>query len=364
MTRERIKPAAAAAVVVLALASAACGSSSSSSGSGDTQSSGGSSATIPTFKVALPVAQAAVGSAIVIGVEGGFFKKAGVNVVVNTGLGSNTGDAVLSGQDDIGQLGMNGPLQYTSAGKPTTVIYGSTGFGLAANLFSAKDITSVAQLKAKKPCTIATLTQGTDVYGTSSYFNDSLGLGCKIVVYSAVPEVIGALASGRADATTGVNDSVTTAVAAHKINVLIDSLNASDRAKYLSSQLFTDVDYFGVTANLKSKREAVVRFIKGMGLVDKFIRTASPTAIAKILQKNSEYQTLPLATLASQLKSDRLYMDPYHGYISEADWNKGLKVLSSYGLKGFDASNPLYAYSKRVDMSYYKQALGAPPPGN
>ncbi len=371
MSRKLGANAALAAVLLLTLACVGCGSSSSSTtqaanasnnpGGGRSSSSGGS---VPTFKVALPVAQAAIGSQIVIGVEGGFFKKQGVNVVVNTGLGSNTGPAVVAGQDDIGQLGMAAPLQYAKAGKSTTVIYGSTGLGLASNLYTAKRITTIAQLKAKKPCTIATLTQGSSVYGTSSYFNKSLGLGCSLVVYSGTPEIIGAVSTGRADAATGVNDSMEAAIAAGKVNQLVNSQSPADRAKYLTSQLFTDVDYFGMTANLASKKDAVVRFLKGMGQVENFIRTGDPTAVATILHKNSIYQTLPVSTLAKQIQSDRIYIAPYSGYISRSDWNRGLQVLNSYGLKGFDPSDPTYAYSKRVDMSYYTDALGAPPSGS
>lgn len=372
MSRKMVNPKAFAAILLLGLACVGCGSSSSSSssstsqaasssGGGQSSSSGGS---LPTFKVALPVAQAAIGSQIVIGVEGGFFKRQGVNVVINTGLGSNTGPAVVSGQDDIGQLGMAAPLQYAKAGKSTTVIYGSTGLGLASNLYTSKKITSIAQLKAKKPCTIATLTQGSSVYGTSSYFNKTLGLGCKLVVFSGTPEIIGAVSTGRADAATGVNDSMEAAIAAGKANQLVNSENAADRAKYLTSQLFTDVDYFGMTANLASKKDTVVKFLKGMGQVNQFIRTANPTAVATILHKNSIYQTLPVSTLAKQIQSDMIYIAPYEGYISQADWERGLQVLNSYGLTGFDPTDPVYAYDKRVDMSYYTEALGAPPSGN
>jgi ABC-type nitrate/sulfonate/bicarbonate transport system substrate-binding protein len=366
-----VNPTAFTAIVLLAVACVGCGSSSSStsqtasasgsSSGGQPSSSGGS---LPTFKVALPVAQAAIGSQIVIGVEGGFFKKQGVNVVINTGLGSNTGPAVVAGQDDIGQLGMAAPLQYAKAGKSTTVIYGSTGLGLASNLYTSKKITSIAQLKAKKPCTIATLTQGSSVYGTSSYFNKTLGLGCKLVVFSGTPEIIGAVSTGRADAATGVNDSMEAAIAAGKANQLVNSQSAADRAKYLTSQLFTDVDYFGMTTNLASKKDTVVRFLKGMGQVNQFIRTGDPTAIATILHKNSIYQTLPVSTLAKQIQSDRIYIAPYSGYIGRSDWERGLQVLNSYGLTDFDPADPIYAYDKRVDMSYYTQALGQPPSGS
>jgi ABC-type nitrate/sulfonate/bicarbonate transport system substrate-binding protein len=372
MSRRMVKSTTVAAFVLLALAVVGCGSSSSSSSTtqaANTSSGSGSgsstpSGPVPTFKVALPVAQAAIGSQIVLGVEGGFFKKQGVNVVINTGLGSNTGPAVVAGQDDIGQLGMAAPLQYAKAGKSTTVIYGSTGLGLASNLYTAKKITSIAQLKATKPCTIATLTAGSSVYGTSSYFNKTLGLGCKLVVFSGTPEIIGAVSTGRADAATGVNDSMEAAIAAGKANELINSESAADRAKYLTSQLFTDVDYFGMTANLASKKEAVVRFLKGMGQVNQFIQTGDPTAIATLLHKNSDYQTLSVATLAKQIQSDRGYIAPYSGYINQSDWARGLQVLNSYGLMGFTPTDPTYAYNQRVDMSYYTEALGQPPSGS
>jgi NitT/TauT family transport system substrate-binding protein len=357
MTRRLVSPALLGATLLAALACVGCGSSSSNSG-------GDSSGSVPTFKVALPVAQAATGSQINIGIVGGFFKKAGVNVVINTGLGSNTGPAVVAGQDDIGQLGMAAPLQYAKEGKSTTVIYGSTGFGLADNLYTRKDITSIAQLKSTKPCTIATIAQGSSVYGTASFFNKDLGLGCTLVVYPGTPEVVGALSTGRATAATAVNDSMDPAIAAGKINQLINSATVADRAKYVSSQLFTDVDYFGMTDNLASKRVAVVRFIKAMAQVDHYIHTAPAKTIATLLQKDPNYQTLPTSALTKAIAADRLYIAPYHGYISQSDWSRGLQVLNSYGLKGFSSDDPTYAYSKRVDMSYYTQALGKPASGN
>ena len=86
--------------------------------------------------------------------------------------------------------------------------------------------------------------------------------------------------------------------------------------------------------------------------------------LATILHKNSIYQTLPVSTLAKQIQSDKIYIAPYAGYISQADWERGLQVLNSYGLQGFDPNDPIYAYDKRVDMSYYTQALGQPPSGS
>jgi hypothetical protein len=301
-------------------------------------------------------------SPIVIALEQGIYRQDGLDVTLNIGT-NNIASVLASGGVDLALLPINTVTNMTNQGQSTSVVWGINSATVSAALVSSSSITSVAQLQAKNPCTIASTTPGSGFsYAYAAYYKKSLGLAnCKIVSYGSTSIVAGVLAAGRADAAAGTLDPYFSAIQAHKVNILIDNRSAADMSKYNSDNTgWTGAVIAGETANLKAKKAAVVSFIKAMNDTIKFMQTASAAQVAKLLVKAPGYNAIPEATLSQQYTDDRVFLNPANGWISETNWSSGLNALSGWGIPGYDPSNPNYAYDKRVDMSYYVTALGRP----
>lgn len=356
----------AAGILVVALAAAACGSSSSSSStSSGGSSSGGSSSSAPstinlTFAESVPTPAA---PQVELATALGIFKQVGLNVTPLY-VGANIASEVVAGKAQIGNLGAAGIVSIAQAGKPTTAVWASLGNAIAGMLVTRKGITSLSQLQSMKSCKFAGLTPGTSNYGWGAHYIQSLGLHCTHVDYNSDPAIVGACVSGQADACTGLASEYAPLDAAGKVHILIDTRKPADVQKYIGAS-FSDVVYWGLSSWIKSNPTAVNRFVKAMYLTDKAIHSEPISKLAELLHQNKNFATYSLSALESNLKeSFPYYNTPDHGYISESNWNTGLKYEATWGIKGFDPKAEVSSYKARVDMSYYDTAAGGAPSGS
>lgn len=353
-------------ILAVVLAAAACGSSSSNSSSGGGGSSGSSAtaaaASAPstinlTFAESVPTPAA---PQIELATALGIFKKVGLNVTPLY-VGGNIASDVVAGRAQIGNLGAAGIVSIAQAGKPTTAVWASLGNAIAGMMVTRSGITSLSQLKSMSNCKFAGLTPGTSNYGWGAFYIQKLGLHCKHVAYGSDPAIVGACVSGQADACTGLADEYGPLDKAGKVNILIDTRNAADRAKYLGSS-FSDVVYWGMTNWIKANPTAVERFVKAMVLTDKAMQSTPIPQLAALLHKNPHFATFSLSQIESDMMNDHAYTNtPDHGYISEKNWNTGLVDEATWGIQGFDPKAEVSSYKARVDMSYYEKAAGGPP---
>lgn len=356
-------------ILAVALAAAACGSSSSSSSSGSGGGSSGSSATTAsssssapstinlTFAESVPTPAA---PQIELATALGIFKQVGLKVTPLY-VGANIASEVVAGQAQIGNLGAAGIVSIAQAGKPTTAVWASLGNAIAGMLVTKSSITSLAQLKSMSSCKLAGLTPGTSNYGWGAHYIETLPLHCTHVQYGSDPAIVGACATGQVDACTGLASEYAPLAAAHKVNILIDTRKPADVQKYIGTP-FSDVVYWGLSSWIKSNPTAVNRFVKAMILTDKAIHTEPIPKLAALLHQNPHFDTFSLAALTANLEeSFPYYNTPDHGYISQQNWDTGLKAEASWGIKGFDPNADVSSYKARVDMSYYDTAAGGPP---
>lgn len=367
--RKTARLAWAAGILVVVLAAAACGSSSSSSSTAGGGGSSGSSATAaastsPSSTINLTFAESVPTPAapqIELATALGIFKQVGLKVTPLY-VGANIASEVVAGRAQIGNLGAAGIVSIAQAGKPTTAVWASLGNAIAGMLVTRSGISSLSQLQAMKSCKLAGLTPGTSNYGWGAHYLQTLGLHCTHVDYNSDPAIVGACTSGQADACTGLASEYAPLAAAGKVHILIDTRKAADVQKYVGSS-FSDVVYWGLSSWIKSNPTAVERFVKAMYLTDKAIHSQPISKLAALLHQNSHFATYSLSALKANLQeSFPYYNTPDHGYISEQNWNTGLKNEASWGIKGFDPNAEVSSYKARVDMSYYDKAAGGPPP--
>jgi ABC-type nitrate/sulfonate/bicarbonate transport system substrate-binding protein len=349
------------------LAAAACGSSSSSSSSasGGSSSGGSGSSAAPstinlTFAESVPTPAA---PQVELATALGIFKQVGLKVTPLY-VGANIASEVVAGKAQIGNLGAAGIVSIAQEGKPTTAVWASLGNAIAGMLVTKKGINSISQLQSMKSCKLAGLTPGTSNYGWGAHYIQTLGLHCTHVDYNSDPAIVGACTSGQVDACTGLATEYAPLAAAGKVNILIDTRKPADVQKYIGAS-FSDVVYWGLSSWIKSNPTAVNRFVKAMYLTDKALYSTPITKLAELLHQNKNFATYSMAELVSDLKSGVAYYNtPDHGYISESNWNTGLKDEASWGIKGFDPNAEISSYKARVDMSYYDTAAGGPPSGS
>jgi NitT/TauT family transport system substrate-binding protein len=337
-----------ALVATAALALAACGSGSSDSGSSSTKEA---SAPLPTVTIAsaaaTPIfAQPYLAQAL------GYFRDAGVNVKIQDNTGGNTLNFVASGQADLGMIGAAAPLLLAQQGKDSKIVYSPQSGGSAGMLVGGKGIKAIADLKGKR---IGTLAKGSSTYGLAAYYSQKYGLGADLVPLPNNAALTGALKSGQIAGATGPSDSYATLVDAGDATILVDTRDKAERQKIIGAD-YPEGAVFGLAGNLTAKREAIVGVLAAYGRALEYFRSQPPEEVAKTLRTQPGFKATPLAALTGYVTSAKSYVGVNDGYISPAAWKAGLAGYALWGLGDFSASNPLFAYDKRIDMTYLDAA--------
>jgi ABC-type nitrate/sulfonate/bicarbonate transport system substrate-binding protein len=291
-----------------------------------------------------------------------FFQKQNLSVTISDGNGANVSALVVSGRADIGFLGTSAPLNVAAQGKGTSIILGIAGGGAGGGLVGAPGRTdSIAKLKALGSCRIAALPAGTSAWAYAAIYNSSLGLNCDIVPLPSVATMAAALAAGRVDAAVSAVADFKVAIDAKQAVLLVDPGKLADRQRYIGPASIDSLEW-GLTANLQSKKSAIVRYVRAINEARKYAKSLSDEQVAKILYRFSSYRDRTLDQLTYQVHAVRnlAFLGSTNGYITSGQWQRTLENVKRWGIPGFDPSNPVFSYSARVDMSYYVQAIGKP----
>jgi ABC-type nitrate/sulfonate/bicarbonate transport system substrate-binding protein len=301
----------------------------------------------------------------------GIFTKNKLNVHTLDNAGPNTLTDVVSGQADLANYTGPPALQAAAQGKQTSIIYG-LALDPGAALITPSSITSLTQLQALKHCTIGANAQGSQGYAYATIYKKELNLNCDIVAASQPALQLGGLTGGTYQA---VVTTTSTAVAgtANGDHILIDPTKPAEVQKYGKRPNQSGV-LFGVTADLQSKRSAVVKYIRSMGEALKLFETSSNAQVATWLKDGDPgFAATPEATLEQQIQAVRPYhgpvivgkigdgtkgtIDDEPGFIGPGAWIVMLNMYTNYGLQDFDPTAAVNSYSQRVDMSYYDEAF-------
>jgi ABC-type nitrate/sulfonate/bicarbonate transport system substrate-binding protein len=315
------------------------------------------------FTAAYPATGAAISQAVLAQTLG-FFKQEGLDVKLELIAGGTIVNSVVSGEADVAATGASAVDLLAQKGENVVMVWGASGNGSNDVMVGGPAVQGFADLKSKQDCVIASTAQGTSPYGVAYYYIRLLGLPCKVVPYSSTQLELAALLGGRADAGVNAYDNVAPVVAQGKLHWLIDPTKPTDYATYIKGKIeVTETVWFGIAETLKKKREATLRLMRAFGKVDKVIHTMSGEQLAKAAQQIPEWQTLdfPQLVISYAAAVHVPFMNPDHGYITTTRYNAFLNFAATdWGLQNFSASDPAFAYSKRVDMSYYVTALGKP----
>jgi ABC-type nitrate/sulfonate/bicarbonate transport system substrate-binding protein len=335
-------------------------------GSASAASTGSKARSLPVLKIAFP-ADNVFTMETYIGVAKGFFKRQGVHVEITDGLGSNAITDVVAGQYDLTVNGTSAPLLTALEGKSTTVIRAALGGGNGGSLLvNPKAFTSLSALQHAQSCTIATFPPGTSAYGFAVQLKSSLHLKCTLQLLQTAPLQLAAIQSGSADVIVGSEPNFTTAVSSGLLKVLINTGVTKQRVKYLGSP-YIESTMWGLTANLRAKRRSIVAFLSGLAASDKYLSGLTNRQIALILHPFPAFSPSTLAALVGQVAYTRPQLPlgsetvgTQIGFITRAEWTRTLNGLKTWAIPNYSASNPVFSYKQRVDMSFWDAATVKP----
>ncbi len=328
-------------------------------------SSGGAGREQATLRVAYP-GFAPTSMLTYIAQDQGFFERENLTVEISDGQGANVTTLLVSGRADFAQAGPDTPLNLSEQGKQTSIVYGLGGGGLAGFMVgSPKTAGDLEQLRSLDACRMATFAEGTPSNGYARVYSEQLGLHCDIVPFADVPSAVAALAGGRADAVVASYGTLATAIGEGKAKILIDTRDPDVRARYIQEPFLEAVE-FGVEANLRRKRDAVVRYVKALGRARAWAEEHSDAEIADLLAGfGGGFAQTDRSLLTDQVAALRQYMPIGNddGGISEEQWRAALAGMSERGVLPGSPEDEAVSYERNVDMSFYDEAVGAPDGG-
>jgi ABC-type nitrate/sulfonate/bicarbonate transport system substrate-binding protein len=290
----------------------------------------------------------------------GFFKKAGVQVNIVNG-GSQLGPIFISGRSDLDTSGPSAALSFVAQGKPVKVIYANT-FG----------VTEGFVVKADSPVHTAL-----DLCGHSfgSFgVGTALGVAVKLNAYCtahgrpalnlvtlAAPggDYVGLVAGGTIDTTYGTPSTVIPYIQQGQVRWVSDLAPGSPIMQQLIPPTVVGNSYFVTADTLNAKRDAIVRFIAGVRMADRWMARHSDKTIATVLYNAVPgFNATPLSTLVTTVKYYRPVWGASRkseGYIPQSAWAASLAAFGDFGL-GLDVSQPQFSYPQAVDMTVWNDA--------
>jgi ABC-type nitrate/sulfonate/bicarbonate transport system substrate-binding protein len=289
----------------------------------------------------------------------GLFEREGLDVEITDGLGANVANLVVSGDYDIGMIGLSTPIITASKGKATSVTFGLGGGGSGGMLLGGPEVKALATLEGKKGCRIATFPPGAASNGNATQYQQTFLKNCDVVPLNDLPSIIAAVSAGRADAMVGnFNAAVAEAVDQGKLHILVDTRDAAQREQALGAdRIVSEFGEWGLTDNLKEKRASVVAYYRAVAEALKFIQGASDAEVAKLLHTQKTFADRDLSDLESEVKSNRSYLTvgSENGMLDEQQWNATVAAYAAWGVAGVDPEDPAADYAARVDMSYLEE---------
>ncbi|MGI5461162.1 ABC transporter substrate-binding protein [Streptomyces sp. CA-249302] len=358
----RIRPArlrqglaAAAALVAMATGLAACGTGSSDSSSAtDTDAN-------PTLKIA-------VGSNALnylpywVAQSDGLFAKHHVKVdVVNANALAVAPALLTSGQVDLLVSASGQSVAVAATGKQVSIVANLYDYSPRGGAFvGGSKVASIKQLQGMgSNCTLVTTAKGTATYAAAKQYMRAYDIHCKVSALATNALTVAGITSGQADAGTfaAADGAAVVAKGGHYLQNPATMTDAE--AKKLVPAPFPALTVTGLKPTLKSKSQAVERFLAAIDDAFRTISSSTPEDLAKSLSRlpyftgvsrDAMTRTLPVILKAVPTPASG-------GEITEAAWKAALtSYYKDFDLPGFDPSAPQFAYSKMIDMSYLKAA--------
>lgn len=343
-----LRPLPLAALASCVIAVSACGASQATS-----PTAGGTTPPAPVapLNIVIPTVNPQFSEPYVAYVLG-YFTDAGVQVKITDGVGGNMLPLVVSGQEDLAWSGTGQSLPPVLQGKATSIVWNYAGGGAGGYMVARSGI----GIKSPADCAgrrVVTLGGGGSTQGHSFYYQKKLGVQWSVVQVASFNLVQADLASASADCAVGAKSWFEPGLANGSLITLIDPAKKADSQKY-EGAFFSESSVYGMTANLKTKRESVVRFLSAVKRADTYLHTASVSQVVSDLLKYPSFAGQSSASLTQSFKDFIPLMDPNKGFISSEEWQRTLQRLAFFSIQGFSPDDPALSYAKVVDMSYWK----------
>lgn len=301
-----------------------------------------------------------------IAAANGYFHDAGVDVTILGGVGANSLNFVSTGRSDLAMIGTASSFLPTSQGRPMSVVYNFSGGGLGGDVVVRKEsaYSSLVELGGKR---LGTIGVGGSAYGAVqlySQYSQRHGGGAFVSVpFQDASTLAASLRSGQIEAAVGPEGWFDTGIASGAFRILVDTTKSSVRETFFGGY-YAENSIFGLTDNLRAKREAVTRFLEGISRADAWVHHHTPEQIADTLASLPDFKAVPYSAGVASARYTYYFWTPYNGMITRYIWNRSLKQFALWGLPGIDVSSAEFSYDRRVDMSYLQEAekrLGMPP---
>ena len=312
----------------------------------------------PVAPLKVAVTSLTIGNApIYVAIAEGYFKQLNVEVTTIDNASSNLLNLVVTGQADLGQGSNTNALVATAQGKPMSVIYNYQGNAAGGFMAGKNEYTSPSQVKR-----VGSGGPGTSIYGYCNLYKTQLKASFECVPMADFATRKAAFLSGQVDAVMDVYAQLYDLVESGQAKALIDTRDPAVRKQYVG-QDFGEAGIWGLRTTLQSKKESIVRFMKGIGMAMDFMDKATDQQVAASIRKLQIFQGTPEATFTVQENKYRAFNYPNRGYITEGSWTFALSQWAQWGL-GADINDHVkdadFQFAKAVDMSFYEAGIGKP----
>jgi len=281
----------------------------------------------------------------------GYFKDESLDLTWQN-VGANVQTAIASGQADIGAIGAANALNLAKNGVDTVIVYNHTSGRGSGFLFAKPGISS------PRDCRSTATFAGSTTYAWAVTLKRELNLSYDIIPLTDTAIVRAGILSGQFDCVVSSLSTLASLADEGKIHILLDPREPT----YPTSvpQGVSGGAWFGTRDNLLAKREAVVRFIHALGRGWADYQKMTADQIGALLRKEPSFQQFSDSALVSGSTAAKPFA--LDGFISSPAWSATIRLYKD-GQLGLDAVDPtvaMWSYERRVDMSYYDAAIGAP----
>jgi len=293
---------------------------------------------------------------VFIAQEKGYFKQAGVDVLVENQGGTAMTEAA-AGRVDLTQTGVTAAFAPFKSGRPTSIVYEVSGGLLATGVIVKADspYKTIMDLSGKS---IVVLSAGGAAWGAAQAFSKYIvsqgGAPLQISVATSSAGQVSSVVSGVVQGSIGTVDIFSADINAGKLRLLLQP--NSPLAQHILGSDVVNAGYWGLKDVLAQKPEAVARFVAGLRKADLWLRTATSTDIVDVLAQSPFFKEFTHDQILDQLKWNAPFFTRTDGFVNKARWDVSLKAYGQYGLPGINVMDPMFAYTSVVDMSFWNAA--------
>jgi ABC-type nitrate/sulfonate/bicarbonate transport system substrate-binding protein len=290
----------------------------------------------------------------------GFFKKAGVDATISNN-GTTYATTLLAGRADLALSGASGPFPFIRQGRPLNIVY-ATGFGNSSGFIVRTDspyhkVMDLAKSDVSIGIQPVGLLRG-QANALINYVTSQGGQAPRLASATSTSGDFGSLVAGGVVDTSAVDfNTAAPYIKAGKVRWLDDAKPGSPLMEKFLPPGTVGISFWGPPDVLKDKRDAVVRFIAGLRMAERWLSRSKDTTIATVLHNSvPSLGQLDQETIKDSLTYDRkVWALKQEGFISAAAWRTSIPVWSGWNL-GYDITVPTYSYGSVVDMSYWNAA--------